>query len=134
MFAESLLSYRTKCLCFFVICLHSKMFATRLLLFLQTRPLIISFVCVNHIYIDCLIKKLENDNSLGNTTYTPTTVTKEEILYNHMSVLCSFRISTNDEELDLPSLYCIPILHNILGNTVILLSLPASPRNLFRNY
>ena len=36
---------------------------------------------------------------------------KEEILDNHRSVLCSFGISTKDEELDLPSLYWIPKLH-----------------------
>ena len=51
------------------------------------------------------------DNSLCNPTYTPTTLTKEEILDNHRSVLCSFGISTKDEELDLPSLYWIPKLH-----------------------
>jgi hypothetical protein len=44
------------------------------------------------------------DNSLGNPTYTPTTLTKEEILDNHRSVLCSFGISTKDEKLDLPPL------------------------------
>jgi hypothetical protein len=42
--------------------------------------------------------------SVGNTTYTPTTLTKEEILYNHMYVFCSFGIWTKDEVLDLPSL------------------------------
>jgi hypothetical protein len=68
------------------------------------------FVCKSH-YIDCLIKELGIDNSLGNPTYTPTTLTKEEILDNHRSVLCSFGISTKDEELDLPSLYWIPKLH-----------------------
>jgi hypothetical protein len=57
----------------------------------------IVFVCKSH-YIDCLIKELGIDNSLGNHT-------KEEILDNHRSVLCSFGISTKDEELDLPSLY-----------------------------
>jgi hypothetical protein len=31
---------------------------------------------------------------------------------NHRFVLCSFGISTKDEELDLPSLYWIPKLHN----------------------
>jgi hypothetical protein len=69
-------------------------------------------VCVykSH-YIDCLIKELGIHNSLGNPTYTPTTHTKEEILDNHRSVLCSFRISIKDEELDLPSLYWIPKLH-----------------------
>jgi hypothetical protein len=58
-------------------------------------------VCKSH-YIDCLIKELGIDNSLGNQTYTPTTLTKEKILDKHRSVLCSFGISTNDEELDLP--------------------------------
>jgi hypothetical protein len=55
-----------------------------------------------------LIKELGIDNSLGNPTYTPTTLTKEEILHNQRSVLCSIGISTKDEELDLPSLYLIP--------------------------
>jgi hypothetical protein len=70
----------------------------------------IVFVCKSH-YIDCLIKELGIGNSLGNPTYTPTTLTKEEILDNHRSVLCSFETSTKDEELDLPSLYRIPKLH-----------------------
>ena len=60
-------------------------------------------VCKSH-YIDCLIKELGIDNPLGNPT-------KEEILDNHRSVLCSFGISTKDDELDLPSLYWIPKLH-----------------------
>ena len=47
----------------------------------------------------------------GNPAYTPTTLTKEEILDNHKSVLCSFGISIKDEELDLPSLYWILKLH-----------------------
>jgi len=64
----------------------------------------IVFVCKSH-YIDCLIKELGIDNSLGNPTYTPPTLTKEEILDYHRSVFCSFGISTKDEELDLPSLY-----------------------------
>ena len=52
-----------------------------------------------------MVKELGIDNSLWNPTYTSTTLTKEEILDNHRSVLCSFGISTKDEELDLPSLY-----------------------------
>jgi hypothetical protein len=67
-------------------------------------------VCRSH-YIDCLIKELGFDNLLGNTTHTPTTLMKEEILNNHRSVLFSFRISTKDEELDLPSPYWILKLH-----------------------
>jgi hypothetical protein len=73
-------------------------------------PSNIVFVCKSH-YIDCLIKELGIDNSLGNPTYSPTTHTIEEFLDNHRSVLCSFEISTKDEELDLPSLYWIPKLH-----------------------
>jgi len=60
----------------------------------------IAFVCKSH-YVDCLIKELGIDNSLGNLTNTPTTLTKEEILDNHRSVLCSVGISTKDEKLDL---------------------------------
>jgi len=70
----------------------------------------IVYVCKSH-YIDCLIKELGFDNSLGNPKYTSTTLTKEQILDNHRSVSCSFGISPNDKELDLPSLYWIPKLH-----------------------
>ena len=38
----------------------------------------IAFVCKSH-YVDCLINELGIDNSLGNLTYTSTTLTKEEI-------------------------------------------------------
>ena len=82
----------------------------------------IVFVCKSY-YIDCPIKELGIDNSLGNLTYTPTTHTKEEILADHRSVLYSFGISTKDEELDLPSLYWIPKLHKC----PILLGLPNAP-------
>ena len=50
-------------------------------------PNIIVFVCKSH-YIDCLIK--EYGIALGNPTYTPTTLTKEEILDNYRYNLCSF--------------------------------------------
>jgi hypothetical protein len=51
-------------------------------------------------YKDCLIKELGIDTLVGKPTYTPTTLTKEEILHNHRSVLYYFGISTVDEELD----------------------------------
>jgi len=38
----------------------------------------IAFVCKSHC-VDCLINELDIDNSLGNPTYTPMTLTKEEI-------------------------------------------------------
>ena len=41
------------------------------------------FVCKSH-YIDCLIKELGIDNSLGNPTYTSTTLTKVEVLDNQV--------------------------------------------------
>ena len=50
-------------------------------------------MCKSH-YVDCLIKELGIDNSLGNPIYISTTLTKEEILDNHRSVLRSFGIST----------------------------------------
>jgi hypothetical protein len=73
----------------------------------------IVFVCKSH-YKDCLIKELGIDTLVGNPTYTPTTLTKEEILDNHRSVLYYFGISTVDEELDLPALYWILKLHKCL--------------------
>ena len=62
-------------------------------------------------YIDCLIKGLDIVYSLDNPTYTPTTLTKDDILNNHRYVVSSFGISTKDEELDMSSLYWIPKLH-----------------------
>ena len=64
----------------------------------------IVFVCKSN-YNDCLFRELGINYSLWNLKYTPTTITKEEILDNHRSVICSFGISIKDEELDLPSLY-----------------------------
>ena len=62
-------------------------------------------------YFECLIKELGICDAPGNPTYTPTTLTKEEIIDNHKSVLFSFGINVKDEECDLPSLYWIPKLH-----------------------
>jgi hypothetical protein len=58
-----------------------------------------------------MIKELGIGTLVGNPTYTPTTLTKEEKLDNLRSVLYSFGISTINEELDVPSLYWIPKLH-----------------------
>jgi hypothetical protein len=43
----------------------------------------IVLVCKSH-YVDCLIKEFDIDKSLGNLTYTPTTLTKEKILEKHV--------------------------------------------------
>ena len=61
----------------------------------------IAFVCKSHC-TGCFIKEKGIDGSLGNPTYTLTTLTKVEILDNHRSVLSSFGISTKQEEFDLP--------------------------------
>jgi hypothetical protein len=52
----------------------------------------IVLVCKSH-YIDCLIKELGIDNSLGKPYIYP-----DDILDNHRSVLCSFGISTKDKK------------------------------------
>jgi hypothetical protein len=44
------------------------------------------FVCKSN-YKDCLIKELGIDTLVGSPTYTPTTLTKEEILDNDRFVL-----------------------------------------------
>jgi len=67
----------------------------------------IVLICKNH-YIDCLSIELGLDNSQGNPTYTTTTLSKAEIIDNHMSVLSSFGFSMKDEDCDLPLLYWIP--------------------------
>ena len=72
----------------------------------------IVFVCKNY-YIECLIKELGLNNSTCNPTYTRSTLTKEEILENHKSVLPSFGINIKKEDESLPSLYWIPKLHKI---------------------
>ena len=84
---------------------------TSMLLSLQTRYLIISFLYVNQNCIDCLIKEIGIGNSIDNPTYIPMILTKVEIQDNHLSVLYSFGISNKDEEPDLPSLYWIPNLY-----------------------
>ena len=94
-------------------------------------PCNVVIVCKSH-YIHCLIKELGIDNSLDNPTYTPTILTKEEILNNHGFSLCSFGISTIDKEMDLPSRYWIPKITQ--ESLVILLGLPIISRNLIPNY
>jgi len=49
----------------------------------------IVFVCKTY-YIDCLVKELGFNNDMGNPTYSPTSLSKDEILSNHKSVISSF--------------------------------------------
>jgi hypothetical protein len=79
-------------------------------------------VYISH-YIECLIKELGIDNSLGNPTYTLRALTKEEILDNHRSVLCSLGISTKDGELDLGVLQKPHLIHPSPGVASVTLNL-----------
>ena len=68
------------------------------------------FICKTY-YYSCLQKELIDNNDVDSSTYQRTDFTKEEILVNHRSVLTSFGVNTQDENVDLPSLYWIPKLH-----------------------
>ena len=47
----------------------------------------------------------------GNPTYNLAAMSKDEILQNHHSVMLTFGISLQEEDIDLPKLHWIPILH-----------------------
>jgi len=66
----------------------------------------IVLICKKH-YIDYW-KILGLDSSQVNPKYTATTLSKQEIIDNHMTVLSSFGLSM---KVDLPLLYWIPTLH-----------------------
>ena len=69
-----------------------------------------TFVCKRH-YVDILIEELGLHSLPGNTTYNLTDFSVSEVLDNHKSVLTSFGIQSNSEELDLPYSYWIPKMH-----------------------
>ena len=70
----------------------------------------IVFVCKTY-YIQCLLLELGLSEPRKCKTYKPITLSKDEILTNHRSVLSSFNISPSHEDSHLPSLYWIPKLH-----------------------
>jgi hypothetical protein len=71
----------------------------------------IVFVCKTH-YYNCILNELGINSTLGNPTYTPTALSKDEILQNHRSVLDTFNIPVNGmNEFELPYPYWIPKLH-----------------------
>ena len=69
-----------------------------------------TFVCKRH-YVDILIEELGLHSLPGNPTYNLTDFSALEVLDNHKSVLTSFGIQSNSEELDLPHIYWIPKMH-----------------------
>ena len=68
---------------------------------LSTRPGSIHLLVYHYYSPRAIISPVVNVLTITWFTYTLTTPTKEEILDNHRSVLCSFGISTKDEELDI---------------------------------
>jgi hypothetical protein len=70
----------------------------------------IVFVCKKY-YYECLLDELGFTSTSGNTTYTRTNLTKDEILQNHISVLNTFNIPKNQDQFDFPYLSWIPKLH-----------------------
>ena len=69
-----------------------------------------TFVCKKH-YVDILIEELGLHLLPGNPVYNLTDFSASEVLDKHKSVLTSFGIQTNNEELDLPYIYWIPKMH-----------------------
>jgi hypothetical protein len=71
----------------------------------------IVFVCKAH-YYNCILNELGINSTVGNPTYTPTALSKDEILQNHRSVLDTFNIPINGmNEFELPYLHWIPKLN-----------------------
>ena len=68
------------------------------------------FVCKKY-YVECLIRELGINGTSGNPTYTATTLSKEEIIDNHKSIIASFGLHVEDDDCELPRLYWIPKLH-----------------------
>ena len=69
-----------------------------------------TFVFKRH-YVDNLIEELGLHSLPGNPTYNLKDFSALEVLDNHKSVLTSFGIQSNIEELDLPYIYWIPKMH-----------------------
>ena len=72
-----------------------------------------TFVCKKY-YVNLLIDELGLHLLPGNPAYDMTNFSASEVLDNQNSVLNSFRIQTNGEELDLPFIYWIPNMHKNL--------------------
>ena len=60
-----------------------------------------TFVNKRH-YVSISVEELGLNSLQGNPTYNLTDFSASELLDNHKSVLTSFGIETNDDELDLP--------------------------------
>ena len=69
-----------------------------------------TFVCKKY-YVSILIEELGLNSLPGNPIYNLTDFSASEVLDNHKSVLASFGIDPNEEELNLPYIYWITKMH-----------------------
>ena len=69
-----------------------------------------TFVCKKY-YVSILIEELGLNSLPGNPTYNLADFSASEVLDNHKSILTSFGIDPNEDELDLPYINCIPKMH-----------------------
>ena len=69
-----------------------------------------TFVCKKY-NVSILIEELGLNSLPGNPKYNLTNFSKSEVLDNHKSVLTSFELDPNEDELDLPYIYWIPKMH-----------------------
>ena len=72
-----------------------------------------TFLCKKY-YVSILIEELGLNSLPGNPTYNLTDFSASEVLDNHKSVITSFEIDPNEDELDLPYIYWIPKMHKNL--------------------
>jgi hypothetical protein len=80
------------------------------------------------------MKELGIANLVGNPTYTPTTLAKEEILDYHRSVLYSLEFQPRMKNCIEHHSTGFLNYTSVLSNRAMLLGLPNAPRNLFPNY
>ena len=69
-----------------------------------------TFVCRKY-YVSILIEELGLNSLPGNSTYNLTDFSASEVLENHKSVLTSFGIDPNEDDLDLSYIHWIPKMH-----------------------
>ena len=84
---------------------------TNMLSYQQTNSKTKLFLSAKRFFIQYLLSEVDVENNSSDKTYTATTLSKEEIVENHKSVLSSFCLSTKDDDCDLPSMSWIPKLH-----------------------
>ena len=68
------------------------------------------FVCRKY-NVSILIEELRLNSLPGKPTYNLTDFSASDVLDNHKSVLTSFGVDQNEDEIDLPYIYWIPKMH-----------------------